>query len=229
MVQAYTEAYYRGRQAGSRSSAEAIVPFVFGLVKPSSVVDVGCGTGTWLAVFRELGVEHVLGIDGEHVDRRLLEIPDECFIARDLSATINLDRTFDLVVSLEVAEHLPRDHAPYFVRSLLQLGRVVLFSAAIPHQGGRGHVNEQWPEYWAHLFEEHDYVVVDCLRRKVWQDERVQYWYAQNTLLFVAHERLAGDRVLQHMHAETERSQLSIVHPKKYLELVDWCIADREK
>ena len=59
-----------------------------------------------------------------------------------------MNRKFDLVLSLEVAEHLPSECAEAFVESLVNLGPVILFSAAIPYQGGENHVNEQWPEYW---------------------------------------------------------------------------------
>ena len=153
------------------------------LVPAKSVVDVGCGLGTWLAVFREQGATATLGIDGEWIDRNHLEIPSESFMAFDLTQPLRLDRRFDLVVSLEVAEHLPPEAAETFVDSLTRLGSTILFSAAIPSQGGTHHVNEQWPEYWAHLFEKRGFRVVDAIRRRVWENGAVATWYAQNALL----------------------------------------------
>src|SRR5436309_14636146 len=143
-MQSYTKEFCKSHTAGSRQSAEAIVPLVFALLKPQSVIDVGCGLGTWLSVFEEFGVKDVFGIDGDHVDRSMLQISNERFTAFDLKKPIQIDRRFDLVVSLEVAEHLPKDCAKTFVHSLTRLGPVILFSAAIPFQGGRAHLNEQW-------------------------------------------------------------------------------------
>ena len=113
-----------------------MVPLVLQLLPVRSVVDVGCGDGSWLVVFRKLGVKEILGIDGEYVDPGLLQIPQDCFQAFDLAKPFSLGRVFDLAVSLEVAEHLPAECAPGFVECLTRLAPSVLFSAAIPFQGG---------------------------------------------------------------------------------------------
>ena len=208
----YGEAFFENREPFSALSARVIVPIVMDLLNPTSVVDVGCGLGSWLAVFREYGVERVLGVDGEWVDQTTLKIPTACFVARDLSEPLRLDERFDLVVSLEVAEHLPPESAETFVESLKSLGSTVLFSAALPGQGGTGHVNERWPDYWVRLFAEHGYAAIDCVRRKVWNDERVEFWYAQNTLV-LAREEIIGAN--PHLRESLRHSgPLSIVHPR---------------
>lgn len=198
-----------------------MVPLVMDLIEPRSVVDVGCGLGSWLAEFIEQGIEDVVGVDGPGVPRHALEIPEECFLAADLSQPLDVGRQFDLVLSLEVAEHLPPESAETFVDSLTRLGDAVMFSAAIPFQGGTHHVNEQWPDYWADLFVGRDYVTIDCIRSRIWQDELVEWWYAQNSLLFATRQFLA-DRPHLKVEAEaTSHSQLSLVHPRKYLSVVD--------
>ena len=149
-------------------SAEVVVPMVMELVHPRSVTDLGCGLGTWLSVFREAGVEDVLGVDGEYVRLESLEIPKERFVAHDLRQPFAAGRRSDLSMSLEVAEHLSPEYAAPFVTTLTRLAPVVLFSAAVPGQGGTEHVNEQWPSYWAQLFRERGYLPVDCLRRHLW-------------------------------------------------------------
>jgi cyclopropane fatty-acyl-phospholipid synthase-like methyltransferase len=189
-VQRYTENFYKKRQGRSQRSAREIVPLVLDLIQPRHVIDVGCGTGTWLSVFRECGVEEVFGVDGEWVNREMLEIPKARFRSFDLKKPLYLDRQFDLVVSLEVAEHLPGECAETFIDSLTRLGPVVLFSAAIPYQGGTHHVNEQWPEYWAQYFRDRAYGVIDWIRKKVWQNNNVEWFYAQNMLLFVSMDYL---------------------------------------
>ena len=218
----YTGDFYKLHRDSSRQSAKQIVPMVLELVHPNSVIDVGCGMGAWLSVFKECGVDDIYGIDGDYVDRHMLEIPEQRFFASDLSKTIRLDRQFDLVVSLEVAEHLPNDCAETFVDSLTKLGPVILFSAAIPHQGGTHHVNEQWPEYWAEHFQAKGYVVIDCLRKKIWRNHEVDYYYAQNILLFTKMDYLEKSPLLRSQFESTNPASLSIVHPTKYLEVIGW-------
>lgn len=221
-MQPYTDAYYESLRAGARRSAQVVVPLVLRLVRPWHVVDVGCGQGTWLAVFREHGIEDVWGIDGAYVDRGHLEIPRERFLPWDLTHPLRLDRSFDLAVSLEVAEHLPASSARVFVESLAALAPVVLFSAAAPYQGGQSHVNEQWPAYWAELFAARDYVPVDCLRRRLWDDDRVEWWYAQNLLLFADLRHLELLPLLRQEHERAGGTAPALVHPKRYLEWVEW-------
>ena len=97
----------------------------------------------------------------------MLEIADVRFLAFYLKRAIEIDREFDLVVSLEVAEHLPEECAKIFIKSLTKLGPVILFSAAIPFQGWTNHLNEQWPDYWANYFKDNGYEAIDCIRKKV--------------------------------------------------------------
>jgi len=214
--ESYNKAFYDVLRTGVVRSAEVIVPLTLQMVPARGVVDVGCGEGAWLAAFRKFGVEEVLGLDGEYVDPSALFIPRECFESADLSRPFSLERTFDLAVSLEVAEHLPVNSASWFVESLARLAPAVLFSAAIPLQGGVHHVNEQWPDYWVRLFEARGFVAVDAIRKRVWQDERVQWWYAQNILLFVRPGLLARLPELKAEFDRTDRNQLRLVHPSNY-------------
>jgi SAM-dependent methyltransferase len=212
----YSEGFYAGIGPGSRSSAQVVLPLVFDLIRPRRVADIGCGSGTWLAVARELGVERVLGVDGVWVTPQSLQIPVESFRSADLCDPLALTETFDLVISVEAAEHLPESRAAGFVADLVSLGKAVLFSGAIPRQGGDRHINEQWQAYWADLFAKHGYAAVDCVRPAVWSDTRVDYWYAQNAILYVAKDLLDSNPALQQAHARTHPTQLSVVHPQLF-------------
>lgn len=179
----YNSKFYRELEQ-TRDSAREILSIVLDVLKPASMVDVGCGTGQWLAVAIEMGLSDVLGVDGEWALKSELAIPREKFLVRNLQKPLELGRRFDLAISLEVGEHLLLENARIFVQGLCQAAETVLFSAAIPGQGGRHHVNEQWPAYWAKLFEESGYHCYDVIRPKVWNNPRVLWYYAQNCLLF---------------------------------------------
>jgi SAM-dependent methyltransferase len=221
-MQPYTDDYHDQLHPGSMQSAREVVPLVLRLLVPRSVIDVGCGRGAWLAVFQELGVTDIRGLDGDYVCRDKLAFPNDCFSAHDLTRPFRLDRSFDLVVSLEVAEHLPADCANAFVVSLTELGPVVLFSAAAPFQGGKHHVNEQWPAYWAERFRSKGYVPVDCLRRRIWLNPKVEWWYAQNVFLYVDQNYLQSHVVLRREYESAGPDALSLVHPRRYLEWIEW-------
>ena len=183
----YSTEFYLSQREGSLRSAKNLMPTVFDLVRPRSVVDVGCGVGTWLSVVQQLGVQDIVGLDGDYVDRSLLVIPTEKFVTCDLTRPLPVRRSFDLAFCLEVVEHLPASAAPQIVAELTRLAPVVLFSAAIPGQGGTHHVNEQWPEYWQELFARHGCLFCDCIRPRTWNDSDIEVCYRQNAFL-VAHK-----------------------------------------
>jgi len=211
----YNKSFFENIKVESLRSAREIVPLVVDLIRPQSVVDVGCGTGAWIKVFQEHGVQNVLGLDGEYVDREAILFPKERFVPCDLAAPVRLDRKFDLVVSLEVAEHLPQKTSRTFVESLTNLGPVILFSSAIPFQGGVEHINEQWQDYWADLFKERNYLAIDCIRGKVWSNKKVAFWFAQNTFIYVHRDYLDSHPELQ---KERDKNSLpfAIVHPELF-------------
>ncbi len=209
----YSPEYFQGIAADSDGSAEVVVPMLIDLVGPASVIDVGCGTGTWLDHFHRSGVREITGVDGPWVDKSALSIPQSSFEVMDLAHPPQQSRTFDLVVSLEVAEHLPADSADSFVELLTSLGPVVAFSAAIPAQGGNGHVNEQWPMYWSDRFAARGYVPFDLIRAEIWSDERVAWWFRQNLILYVDRERVSRYERLRDLPV---REVLPLVHPHLY-------------
>jgi hypothetical protein len=216
----YSAEFFDRHAGRALSSARAIVPSVLDIVRPNSVVDVGCGIGAWLSVFREHGIEDVLGIDGDYVHRSQLLIPQHCFRSHDLEQPIALPRRFDLAVSLEVAEHIAPASADAFVQSLVGLASTVLFSAAIPGQGGEHHVNEQWPEFWAKKFERAGFMAIDCVRPRVWTDTSVEWWYSQNTFLYVDRTLLQGNARLQVEATAAHTPFAPVVHPGQFKAVV---------
>lgn len=173
-------------EAHAARAARIVAPLVIQALAVESILDVGCGTGVWLSAYGVCGVSDLVGIDGAYVDRQRLLIPARAFRALDVGAPFDLGRSFDLAQSLEVAEHLPRESGPTHVANLTRHAPYVLFSAAIPGQGGTHHVNERSPEYWRALFATHGFEPFDCLRPQLRAHPEVASWYANNTVLYVS-------------------------------------------
>lgn len=205
----YTVDFYNRIGDGAHSSAAAVVPRVVELVRPETVLDVGCGEGWWAAEFAHHGCD-VQGVDGEHIDPSRLRIPHNRYQVVDLAAPTGTLHA-DLAVCLEVAEHLPATAADTLVANLVYAAPVVLFSAAVPGQTGVDHQNCQWPQYWIDKFAYHGYEASDCLRWEFWNDERVDNWYRQNMLLFASSS--SARRMATVFHG---RPIYPVIHPDRW-------------
>lgn len=211
----YNDTFFSLVHQLSTASATAMVPMAMSLVRPKRVVDVGCGTGSWLRVFKEHGCE-VLGYDGDYVKPSTLVIDPSEFRAADLSLPLHdPNAPYDLAISLEVAEHIAPECADIFVASLTRLAPVIMFSAAIPGQGGWAHVNEQWPAYWVGKFAQHGYVPKDCLRPQLWDNDKISWFYIQNTLMFVRQDALNNYPELLVPH-DRPVAALNVIHPRMF-------------
>jgi SAM-dependent methyltransferase len=182
----YTDQFFEYIERGSIGSAQRITKFVAPLLNTKSVLDVGCGRGAWLNEWRNAGVEFAHGIDGPYVQRSSLLIPERDFRSVDLSEPFELNRQYDLVTCLEVAEHLPSAASEGLVSSLVRHSGLVLFSAATPGQGGENHINEKPLAYWQGLFLSHGYSAFDIVRPVFRRDPVVEPWYKFNTLLYAS-------------------------------------------
>ncbi|WP_202840062.1 class I SAM-dependent methyltransferase [Luteimonas saliphila] len=187
----YSSDFYAYNNRVALASASAVIPTVAASLSPGSVLDVGCGVGAWCRVWLENGADTVIGTDGAYVDRDRLLVEADRFVPADLAQPFDLGRHFDLVMSLEVAEHVPEAQADTFVANLVRHGEVILFSAAVPGQGGEYHVNEQPLEYWKEKFHALGYQCFDPFRPLLRDNAAVAPWYRFNTLLYVAEPAIA--------------------------------------
>jgi len=212
----YTESFYDDHQSGSYSSAKKVLPVVYNLFRPQSVIDIGCGIGDWLKVWSDiLGVPYIMGVEGPYVNPDKLRVPKENVRFQDLKENFNIAKKFDLAMSLEVAEHLPESNAENFIRNLTGLSDVILFSAAIPGQRGTYHINEQEPEYWAEIFLKFDYVAVDFLRENIWKDTDIEWWYRQNIMIYIKKSRIQEFPDLYEAYKNTSQN-LYKIHPELF-------------
>jgi SAM-dependent methyltransferase len=188
---AYDRDFYSYLASFALQSARRVVGRLSSALPVASIADFGCGQGAWLRAWSETGAS-ILGVDGPYIERDRLMIDAADFRAADLGERVELGRRFDLVQSLEVAEHLPASKAAGFVETLVSHAPLVLFSAAMPGQGGENHVNEQPLSYWRALFRERGYVAVDYLRPLIAEDAAIQPWYRYNMLLYAGEGAVAA-------------------------------------
>lgn len=206
--------YLHTSKMHNMESPRIIIEKVMEITKPKSVIDFGCGLGTFLKAFKEKGINDVLGLDGNWVDRLLLEeyLDKNEFVEVDLECKIDVKKKYDLAISLEVAEHLNKEKAAIFVENLVNASEVILFSAAIPFQGGQNHINEQWIEFWQEEFSKHNYFFYDVIRKKIWNNENVKWWYKQNMFIVSSLENIFDQDQDLNLNLI-----LNLIHPEHYL------------
>jgi SAM-dependent methyltransferase len=203
--------YVHDTKVHNFSAAEVVLPYVFTQFgKPESVVDIGCGLGTWLTVAQQLGVKIILGIDGDYVVKDSLTIENQYFISHDLTQPFAFEKKFNLAICLEVAEHLPEEAALNLIQTLTNASNLLLFSAALPNQGGQNHINEQPFSYWFKRFEAVGFFPIDALRPHFWQNGKVEWWYRQNMFI------LTNDTVLLRRF-EPSQTINTYIHPELYV------------
>ena len=201
--------YEHDERLHNTRDADILVPFFIKHTSPNSVVDVGCGLGTFLHVFKQKGVADVLGIEGKWLDKSKSLLSSKELITANLEEPVFLERKFDLALCLEVAEHLKEDAADQLVETLVSTSDYIIFSAAIPFQGGQNHINEQWSSWWEKKFNSHGYSFYDVIRSEFWDRKDLFYWYKQNMFLIIS------DKVDHQFKKENKIKDL--VHPELYL------------
>lgn len=201
--------YHYEDNSHSSDSAAVGMGYILEMHAPHSILDVGCGTGTWLRAALEAGVAEVEGVDGMYLGEGL-HIPIESRSITDLTQAWNAGKRFDLALCLEVAEHLPITAAPTLIDTLTAHTDAIVFSAACPNQAGEGHLNCQWPQWWQQLFNERGFACSDSIRWRWWNDSRIEPWYRQNC--FIAR---------RDQDAGTESRIDSVIHPDMFQSLSD--------
>lgn len=212
----YNDSFYKSQKSGSHASAQIIVAYIitkFGrYIK--TVVDYGCGSGAWLNVFEHYGRE-IKGFDfGQGVKENLF-ISQDKYERMDLTSDWNKEREYDLALCLEVAEHIPENHSTKLIEILVSSAPLILFSAAIPGQGGVNHINEQYPSYWIKKFIDYDYSCFDIIRPKFWYNKHIEYWYRQNCLIFKKNNIIiSGLEDDKRVDIFSQAHLIDVVHPE---------------
>lgn len=192
--------FYEKRDDLTRLAARRILKILRDQLGPfESVVDIGCGVGTWLSVAEELGAKCTRGIDGPWATTLPYKASGTFQIDTiDLEKEWKIKGNYRLGISLEVAEHLTEQAGARLIKNLCATCDVILFSAAIPGQGGVGHINEQWPLYWQEQFETCGMDFIDVIRPIIIGESSIPVWYRQNCIIFAKNS--IADEYYRKMH-----------------------------
>ena len=181
----FSAAFYRSIAVGSARTAGSVAPLIQSCIAARSVVDFGCGSGTWLEAFRACGIDSLLGLDQFDTESVELRIARAEYRKVDLTKPVDIGVRFDLALCLEVAEHLPPEASRVLVRNLVRAADRIVFSAAVPGQGGVGHFNEKPLAEWVRIFAEEGYAASDFVRVAIAKSgTEAEPWYRFNTLFF---------------------------------------------
>ena len=156
-----------------------------------SVADFGCGIGSYLrgAMLAGLDPHCLWGCDG-NVDfsaRFMHPLVFSCVEKHDLTMPLKITKR-DVALCVEVVEHLPESAGETLCTTVANAtGRVLIWSAAVPGQGGEGHINEQPSEHWERKFwgrglrvSEHESIAL----REAWKDLGAEWWIYRNVRVF---------------------------------------------
>lgn len=183
----YSGHFFKQNIEHSKRSARLLVEYLLQQYQIQSVLDIGCGNGIYLHAFLEAGVADVTGIDGSPNAKETALVDGKYIEIRDLSAQIEMNKSYDLVMTIEVAEHLDEKDADTFVANLCRHGNRVYFSAAHPGQGGTHHVNEQPKEYWIEKFKQHGFELQEQVSTELatyLEKENAVFWLHKNGMIF---------------------------------------------
>ena len=183
----YNASYYEHVEDAAVASAPGIATTIVETFDPADLLDVGCGTGAMMEAIRDLGPS-VKGLEYSSAALELCKKRGLDVTRFDIENDSHPfpDRRFDVVISMEVAEHLPASVADRYVNVLCQSSDHVVFTAATPGQGGQDHINEQPREYWLEKFDAREFTVQDDLTetwRQKWRAGNVTHWYWKNLMV----------------------------------------------
>jgi SAM-dependent methyltransferase len=219
----YRNDWHARHREKTRRAASLVLSQIRRDFAPGSILDIGCGHGDWLRIAIGLGIADVMGCDGPWIDRTQLVIPQSMFRCAILDHPIKFDRRFDLALCTEVGEHLAPSASLSLVDTITSHADLVLFGAAIPYQGGYRHINEKWQSWWAGHFEDRGYATFDLIRPLIWE-QPIDFWYKQNTLVYVRQSRTDLMQRAELAAARLPRGRLSldVVHPEHYTRIASY-------
>lgn len=178
----YSKDYYSIHDENSYKSATVILNQLSNYISPSSIIDWGCGSGTWCKAAIEIWNVSIIGIDQHDFDGYQMYISQSNYRKEDIRKEIWVNKV-ELAICVEVIEHIDEYYEDAVIDNICSCSDTILFSGALPFQGGTGHINEKPYSYWVKKFRERGYNLDDRIRRDIWDNSDVEIWYRNNIML----------------------------------------------
>ncbi len=161
---------------------EVIWPWIADI---GSFADLGGGMGSWSKALELKGISNFNLIDHPltPVENILIENKSN-FTPVDLELDLPVYEHYDLVICTEVFEHFSEKRALELLEWINASTDFILFSAAIPRQGGLGHVNLQRHAYWHEKFSNLGFSFFDGFKPEIISNQGIKYWFRQNLFLY---------------------------------------------
>lgn len=170
-------------------NARKVLQPVFGILGvPNSFLDIGGGAGSWCAAAKNLGVQRVRLVDACPPNQVIPELSQEEQVQANLEEGIPNQGQFDLVICIEVIEHLTDHAASRLIKQMTSFSNFILFSAAIPGQGGIGHISERLHEYWHNKFSQFKFDKYDVIRPMLISRSDISSIHRQNLFIYAKKE-----------------------------------------
>ena len=216
----YDQCWHTRFETDSSVAAAKILRYVVEIFSPESCLDLGAGAGNWTKCAMSLGITDFRAVDGPWTDVSQLRVDRDYFLSHDLSQGLDLNRKFDLAISLEAAQYMSPEGGVTLVRTATDHANVILFSSAVPFQGGNN-VTERWQSYWSQLFEDRGFQSFDLIRPRFWRDRSIAYYYRQNTLIYVNTNDAKALKAASLARSEQfNATVLDLIHPEKWEMLI---------
>ena len=185
----YNTDWFQG-QGWQHHWCQKLLGWLAGEIGPfESSLDLGAGDGYYSRVLAEMGADPAIAV--EVSEDAMPVMPEKVKgMVHDLREPLDLDRTFDLVVCLEVAEHLPLPAADILCDTIAKhCSKWLIFTAAPPGQGGHGHCNLQPFKFWEDMLDSRGIMfrAGETVRTKVaWQNilGKSMPWLSKNISVF---------------------------------------------
>jgi len=187
----YTKQFFEMHQCWRKHYSD-MADWLWRNFRPKSVIDFGCGDGFLISDLDKRGAS-VTGVEGStNAVEYIPENVKKNVEIEDITKPLSFGK-YDLVISSEVAEHLPEALADVFLNNLVSHSKgIIFFTAAEPRQGGTDHINDQPHEYWIGKFNRRGFMLLkgkakaiqNYLERLWMHDEKSPWWFTRNSMVF---------------------------------------------
>ena len=194
MINEYSDQFYESVTNRAEYSSRIIFSLLKNALHPKTFVDVGSGDGVWsLSALEHFeSINHVeawdLLAEKTYLDIAKKRFPSKNIISKRIdfeSSDYGVEMVYDLAVCLETFEHLSPSACEKLSLFFSSHTRILIFSGAVPGQGGTNHINEQPFKTWQRNLLDFGFFPLDFIRPNIQDKKNVPSYYKNNIVLWV--------------------------------------------